>query len=142
MNLISNESLQAFDFVLFGGTGDLSIRKLIPALYFRHCEGQLPDDGRVIGIARAQLDTDAFRQMLDRDVREHISEADFVEEQWQAFLQRVHYFAVDVTDQASYAGLVASLAGREDRVRVFYLSVAPSLFSHISEGVHLSLIHI
>ena len=136
MNLISNESLQAFDFVLFGGTGDLSIRKLIPALYFRHCEGQLPDDGRVIGIARAELDTDEFRKMLDRDVRQHISEADFVEEHWQAFLQRVHYFAVDVTDQASYAGLVAALAGREDRVRVFYLSVAPSLFSHISEGVH------
>ena len=135
MNLISNESLQPFDFVLFGGTGDLSIRKLIPAMYFRHCEGQLPDDGRIIGVARSDMDTDAFRQMLNESAREHISDADFDEARWHEFLQRVHYLAVDVTDPSSYAGLIELLKGREDRVRVFYLSVAPSLFTQISEGV-------
>jgi len=136
MNLISNESLQPFDFVLFGGTGDLSIRKLIPALYFRHCEKQLPEDGRIVGIGRTRLDSTGYRQMLDADVREHISEQDFNEDQWQSFLQRVHYFAVDVTDVKSYEPLVAFLAGREDHVRVFYLSVAPSLFMPITHGVH------
>lgn len=136
MNLISNESLQAFDFILFGGTGDLSIRKLIPALYFRHCEKQLPEDGRIIGIARSQLDTAGFRDKLDKEVREHISESEFDEEQWQSFLQRVHYFPVDVSSVESYEPLVASLKGREEHVRVFYLSVAPSLFTHITNGVH------
>ena len=136
MNLISNENLQPFDFILFGGTGDLSLRKLIPALYFRHCEGQLPEDGRIIGIARSSFDTDGFRQMLDESVREHIEESDFDPTSWQAFLQRVHYCAVDVTNVDSYQPLVEMLAGREDHVRVFYLSVAPSLFTAITDSVH------
>ncbi|MFK7995065.1 MAG: glucose-6-phosphate dehydrogenase [Granulosicoccus sp.] len=136
MNLISNESLQPFDFILFGGTGDLSLRKLIPALYFRHVEKQLPEDGRIIGVARADFDTDGFRQMLDESVREHIEEQDFDKDSWQEFLQRVFYCAVDVTDAQSYQSLVQLLKGREDHVRVFYLSVAPSLFTAITDGVN------
>jgi len=126
MNLISAEPLQAFDFVLFGGTGDLAMRKLLPALYFRHCEGQLPADGRIIGVARSALDTAQFKAQLNEQARPHIDEQDFNEDHWNAFLERVHYLAVDVTDAASYQGLVDLLQGREDRVRVFYLSVAPT----------------
>jgi len=136
MNLISNESLQPFDFVLFGGTGDLSIRKLIPALYFRHREGHLPDDGRVICTARSEMDDAGFRQKLSEEVREHIPDAEFEEAVWQGFLERVHYRAVDVTSVEGYAPLVELLEGREEHVRVFYLSVAPSLFTAISDGVH------
>ena len=135
MNLISNETVKPFDFVLFGGTGDLSIRKLIPALYFRHCENQLPLDGRIIAVARTDYDTESFKKWIDVEVREHISEQDFNEERWASFLERVMYFPVDVTDAASYQALADSLAGRESHVRVFYLSVAPSLFTHITDGV-------
>ena len=135
MNLISNETVKPFDFVLFGGTGDLSIRKLIPALYFRHCENQLPLDGRIIAVARTDYDTESFKKWIDVEVREHISEQDFNEERWASFLERVMYFPVDVTDAASYQALADTLAGRESHVRVFYLSVAPSLFTHITDGV-------
>ncbi len=136
MNLISNESLQPFDFILFGGTGDLSIRKLIPALYFRHCEKQLPEDGRIIATARSDMDSDGFRALLGSDVRQHIDDQDFDAEAWQAFLERVYYYPVDVTNPDSYQPLVDALAGREEHVRVFYLSVAPSLFTQITNGVH------
>lgn len=136
MNLISNESLQPFDFILFGGTGDLSIRSLIPALYFRHCEKQLPEDGRIIAIARSQYDAESFRQLLDKKVRQHISDKDFDEDLWHSFLKRVLYFPVDVTSIESYQPLVDTLKGREQHVRVFYLSVAPSLFTQITNGVH------
>jgi len=135
MNLISNDALQPFDFVLFGGTGDLSVRKLIPALYFRHCENQLPEDGRVICVARTDYNTDSFRQWIDSEVREHISESDFNEDNWQKFLTRIIYFAIDVTNVDSYKPLSDALAGREAHARVFYLSVAPSLFTHITNGV-------
>ena len=135
MNLISNESLEPFDFVLFGGTGDLSIRKLVPALYFRHREGQLPEDGRVICTARSEMDDEGFRRMLGEQSREHIPDAEFEQEVWERFLERVHYRSVDVTSEEGYAPLVELLEGREDRVRVFYLSVAPSLFTAISDGV-------
>ncbi len=136
MNLISNESLQPFDFVLFGGTGDLSIRKLIPALYFRHCEKQLPQDGRIIATARSSMDSDEFRALLDEQVRQHISDQDFDQQHWASFLDRVHYYPVDVTNVQSYQALVEALSGREEHVRVFYLSVAPSLFMPITKGVH------
>ncbi|MFK7890609.1 MAG: glucose-6-phosphate dehydrogenase [Granulosicoccus sp.] len=136
MNLISNQSLQPFDFVLFGGTGDLSLRKLIPALYFRHCEKQLPQDGRIIGVARSELDSEGFRKMLNTEVRQHISEQDFNDESWEEFLQRIHYCQVDVTDMAAYQSLSHMLSDRQEHVRVFYLSVAPSLFAAITRGVH------
>jgi len=135
MNLITNESLQPFDFILFGGTGDLSIRKLIPALYFRHCEKQLPEDGRIMAVARSEYSTEEFRNVLDEQVRQHIPEQDFDESLWYSFLERVLYFTVDVTEPKSYQLLADALAGREEHVRVFYLSVAPSLFTHITEGV-------
>jgi len=138
MNLNSNEELKPFDFVLFGGTGDLSVRKLIPALFFRHCEGQLPEDGRIIAVARSKYTSDEFRDWVDKEVREHISDKDFNEEHWQAFLTRILYFPVDVTDVASYQDLAKCLEGRESFVRVFYLSVAPSLFTYITKGVQAS----
>ncbi|ASJ72956.1 glucose-6-phosphate dehydrogenase [Granulosicoccus antarcticus] len=136
MNLISNETLQPFDFILFGGTGDLSIRKLIPSLYFRHCEGQLPEDSRIIATARSDMDTAGFRSMLNTDVREHIDDNDFNADSWKEFLDLVYYHPLDVTDPESYRPLVDTLAGREEYVRVFYLSVAPSLFTQITNGVH------
>jgi glucose-6-phosphate 1-dehydrogenase len=136
MNLISNQSLQPFDFILFGGTGDLSVRKLIPALYFRHCEHQLPEDGRIIGVARSDYDSDGFRHLLDTTVRQHISSQDFDEKRWHEFLQRVHYCRIDATDLDSYRALTELLSDRDEHVRVFYLSVAPNIFSAIARGVH------
>jgi len=115
MNLNSNEDLKPFDFVLFGGTGDLSVRKL--------------------AVARSKYTTEAFREWVNEEVREHISDKDFDEDHWQAFLTRILYFPVDVTDVASYQPLAKCLEGRESFVRVFYLSVAPSLFTHITKGV-------
>jgi len=136
MNLISTEPVQPFDFVLFGGTGDLSMRKLLPAMYFRHCEGQLPEDGRIICIARTDFDTAAFREQMHSEARNYIAPQDFHEEVWQAFVERCIYLPIDVTDQESFNKLADELAGREDFVRVFYLSVAPSLFNRIAVGVH------
>ena len=136
MNLTTNESLQPFDFVLFGGTGDLSLRKLIPAMYYRHLEDQLPDDGRIIGVGRSALDTEGFRKMLDEKVREHIEPKYFSEDKWTKYLKRIEYCEVDVTKLEGYKSLEDMLRGRENHVRVFYLSVAPNLFNAITENVH------
>lgn len=137
-NPIANEESNAFDFVLFGGTGDLSMRKLLPALYFRHCEGQLAEDGRIICVARAKEDTDSFRQLMQKEAKKHIDPDHFKESIWQAFLQRVFYLPIDVTTIEGYNNLKAMLEGRDECARVFYLSVAPSLFEAICVGVHES----
>jgi len=135
-NAVPGSPVEPFDFILFGGSGDLSLRKLLPSLYFRHCANQLTDDGRIICIARTDTDTDGFRAVLEADSKGHIEAEHLDEGSWQSFLQRVHYLRMDVTDQSAYDSLSAMLEGRENHVRVFYLSVAPSLFTRITEGVH------
>jgi len=127
----SADKTNPFDFVLFGGTGDLSLRKLLPALYFRHCEGQLADDGRIICVARKDLNTDSFREMISREVEQHIPEEHFKQNVWNDFVQRIFYLKIDVTTIEGFNELHAMLSGREEFARVFYLSVAPSLFGDI-----------
>ena len=125
------EATNPFDFVLFGGTGDLALRKLLPALYFRHCEGQLADDGRIICVARKSFDTDGFRQLISDEVRQHIPDEHFRQATWDEFLQRVFYVTIDLMTTEGYDDLGQMLSGREAHARVFYLSVAPSLFATI-----------
>ena len=136
LNQISDHIVEPFDFVLFGGTGDLSMRKLLPALYFRHCEGQLAEAGRIIGVARADLSTEQFRVMLNEKARTYIKDDDFESSLWGEFIQRIFYLQIDVTDSTAYQSLVDFLANTDHHVRVFYLSVAPSLFATICNGVH------
>ncbi len=127
--------LPPFDLVLFGGTGDLSLRKLLPALYLRHHDGQLPIDGRIICVARGELSTEAFIELMREAGQRYIDADEFHEDSWQAFCRRIEYLKVDITIQSDYDKLIATLNGYEDRVRVFYLSTAPSLFSRICKGV-------
>jgi len=131
----SAETTNPFDFVLFGGTGDLSLRKLLPALYYRHCEGQLADDGRIICVARKDLNTESFREHITAEVIQHIDEDHFRRNVWDEFIQRVHYLTIDLTTIEGYDELRDMLAGREELARVFYLSVAPNLFATICEKV-------
>ncbi|MEM7256874.1 MAG: glucose-6-phosphate dehydrogenase [Pseudomonadota bacterium] len=134
MSLSKDFSLAPFDLVLFGGTGDLAMRKLLPAMYFRHVEDQLPDEGRIICVARSVMSTDEFKQEMEASVRQHI-ESMYDESSWATFCQRIEYLSIDITDQAQYQQLADTLAPYPDRVRVFYLSTAPGLFSRICRGV-------
>ncbi|MGI9481359.1 MAG: glucose-6-phosphate dehydrogenase, partial [Hyphomicrobiales bacterium] len=68
-----------FDFVIFGGTGDLSRRKLLPALYMRDRDGQIPDESRIIAVSRANMDQDAFRALALEALVEHLA-ADALDE--------------------------------------------------------------
>ena len=133
MNLQFSDKLAPFDFLLFGATGDLSMRKLLPALYFRHCEGQLPSMGRIIGVARSKLSTAEFLERMEEQARPHISDSEFMQEHWEQFLERITYVPVDATVSADYQALGKVLEGNEDRVRVFYLSTAPGFFSEICQ---------
>ena len=126
MNLQSADELQPFDFVLFGATGDLSMRKLLPALYFRHCEGQLPEHGRIFGLARSDLDTPEFLQRMEDEARPHINEKEFNEAHWKMFLSRITYLRLDATAPEDYQLLANELSGHENRVRVCLLYTSPS----------------
>ena len=132
----SDAQLPPFDLVLFGGTGDLALRKLLPALYFRHHEGQLPDQGRIICVARSDLSSREFIAMMEEAAKQHIGQDEFHQSTWETFCQRVEYLKVDITIQEDYTKLSEALSAHPDRVRVFYLSTAPGLFRRICHGVH------
>jgi len=132
----SDTQLPPFDLVLFGGTGDLALRKLLPALYFRHHEDQLPEEGRIVCVARGDLTTEQFIATMTEAAGRYIREEEFHADTWATFSQRVIYLKVDITEQEDYAKLADALNAYPDRARVFYLSTAPGLFTRICQGVN------
>lgn len=124
-----------FDYVVFGGTGDLSERKLIPALYRRAADGQIMGDSRVIGAARAEMSNEKFRKFAEKSLREHVAADELDKEKVSAFLKRLHYVSVDAKSDRGWADM-KKLLGDDDRVRAFYLAVGPSIFGDIAEKLH------
>ncbi|MGB1027075.1 MAG: glucose-6-phosphate dehydrogenase, partial [Rhodospirillaceae bacterium] len=88
-----------FDLVVFGGTGDLSRRKLLPALYHRDRAGQIPDDARIIGVARSDLSTGAYREEAEMALREFVSKTDLEPAALERFLNRLDYAPADLKDK-------------------------------------------
>ena len=124
------------DFTVFGGTGDLALRKLLPALYLRDRDGQLPDGFRVIGVSRSDADDEAYRAMVRDALVHHVRAQDLDDDVVDRLLGRLHHVALDIEDVADWHLLHARLkegAVGEDVIRVFYLAVAPGLFGTICE---------
>lgn len=118
-----------FDLVVFGGTGDLALGKILPALVRRFCAGQVPEGSRIIGAARAELSPDAYRRML----RETLIAAGSGPGPVDRFLASVDYVPLDATEARGWDALGRRLD--RDRVRAFYLSVGPGLFGRLAERV-------
>ena len=121
-----------FDFIVFGGTGDLSERKLIPALYQRQRAGQFSEPTRIIGASRTKLSGEEFQAFARKAIDEHVPEADRDEREIGAFIARLSYVPVDAKTGDGFSEL-ADLVGGSEAVRVFYLAVAPGLFDDIAQ---------
>ena len=122
--------LPAFDMVLFGGTGDLVMRKLLPALYHQHRDGMLSKDSRVIAVAPNDLSRADFRALAEKGVPS-FSAPPTITRTWQAFSRRIHYLPLDANQRASLLRCKPCWTKRRTRVRVFYLSTSPTLFTPI-----------
>ena len=116
------------DFVVFGGTGDLALRKLLPALYLRDLEQQLPHDTRIIGVSRSDLDDDGFRTEVRAALLAHLpaeSLDDAVVDRLLARLRHLTLDGEDPTDWHLLHGLLKQHPEDAEPVWVFYLAVAP-----------------
>ncbi|HSK39016.1 MAG TPA: glucose-6-phosphate dehydrogenase [Arenibaculum sp.] len=122
-----------FDYVVFGGTGDLALRKLLPALYHRDQDRQLPDQGRIIAVSRTPLTTGDYRAMVETALRTHVAESDFQPDVWERFSARIDHVALDALGDRGWDELAGRLAEGSDRVRVFYLATSPDLFGPICQ---------
>ncbi len=128
------------DFTVFGGTGDLALRKLLPALYQREREGQLPPDTRIIGVSRTDLDDDGYRHTVREALHTHVTADDLDEDAVRRLVARVRHLTLDSHEPEGWHLLHDLLKDRpapEDAtaevVRVFYLAVAPALFGPTCE---------
>jgi glucose-6-phosphate 1-dehydrogenase len=119
----------SFDIVLFGGTGDLAWRKLLPGLFqaFRH--GSLPADGRIIGVARDELSDQQYRALIkSRFDQVELAKRPSAEE-FDRFAALLHFLRMDLSRPDDYRRLGSLLRQREAETVVMYLATAPSLFT-------------
>ena len=120
--------LDPFDCVVFGATGDLTLRKLLPALYYRYRDGQVPDEARIVGAARSDLDDDSFRQRAAEALSKHVAKGDQDKEVTRKFLAILHYARGDATQPGGLDALTTLLNQEPGRVRVFYMATSPDLY--------------
>ncbi|HWI21827.1 MAG TPA: glucose-6-phosphate dehydrogenase [Baekduia sp.] len=123
--------------VIFGATGDLAYRKLLPAIYNLAHEGQLPERFNLIGTSRAELSDEQFREQFGKAVRQY-SRRKPDEKVLKALIANVRYVAASFDDPAGYEQLGAALKQFDDEAgqtlnRCFYLSTAPAFFPVIVE---------
>jgi len=125
----------SFDLVLFGGTGDLAWRKLMPALFqaFRH--GSLPAGGRIIGVARDDLSDDAYRAFIKARFDDVELAKRPHDDEFAGFAALLHFVRMDVTQPADYARLAELLKARNADTVVMYVATAPGLFTSVVEQI-------
>jgi glucose-6-phosphate 1-dehydrogenase len=126
--------------VIFGAGGDLTQRKLIPALFNLSLDGWLPEQFAILGVDLKEMDNAAFRESLHQGVAD-FSRQKGQDESWQKFSDHVTYDAADLTSQAAYDMLYQKLGALNKqwnaRARtVFYLAVAPFLIEPITAQLH------
>ncbi|MEW6429166.1 MAG: glucose-6-phosphate dehydrogenase [Thermodesulfobacteriota bacterium] len=120
--------------VIFGASGDLTARKLIPSLFALYESGRLPDPFFVVGVARTPLDHEGFRRGLEEDNATAILHN---RDAWLRFAGRLYYHPLDYDDGAAYPRLAAELDRLDREVgtggnRIFYLAVPPSVSPRIA----------
>jgi len=126
--------VETFDLVIFGGTGDLAKRKILPGLFRRFVAGQMNAGSRIIGAARAELSDEGFRDLVAGAIAEFGDKSLQDPAKIAEFLARLHYVPVDAKGAGGWDRLRELM--RADVVRAFYFSVAPSLFGDIAQRLH------
>ena len=131
-------SVEPVSVVIFGASGDLTRRKLVPALHTLGCEGLLPAASQVLGVARSPLSDKAFRDQLFGGVQDYSRAKPGVCALWYTFEDRVSYLAGDYDDPETYRRLAERLAQFDSVAgtgcnRLFYLATPPTLYPTIVE---------
>jgi glucose-6-phosphate 1-dehydrogenase len=125
-----HRSAPPFDLVVFGGTGDLAMRKILPALYRRYNDGLVAAGSRIIGVARSAHARETYVGLAEAACREHLGD-EFRGDGWAGFAETLQYVRVDATQASDYAALTTALGARPGIPRLFFLSTAPDLFAAI-----------
>jgi glucose-6-phosphate 1-dehydrogenase len=121
---------------IFGATGDLTHRKLMPALFAMYCEGYMPEQFAILGFARRDYDDDSFRLWIAESIREH-NRLQTDEKKLERFCSHLFYHRGDLQDQEAFVAFRARLRNTDTFPcnHLFYLSVAPGFFESVIESL-------
>jgi len=120
--------------LMFGATGDLAGRMLLPSLYALDSDGLLPADLKIIGTARTDLDDAGFRELAEKSLQEHLPDNFYQKDVGARFLARLGYVTLDINDEHGFTKLAAKI-GDPCKGLAIFLSTAPSLFKPVIEGL-------
>src|SRR5579871_5709335 len=116
--------------VIFGATGDLAARMLLPSLYFLDLERRLPDDLKIIGAARSSLDRAGFVDHVHGIMTKRPEGID--DDAWKRFSERLDYCAADVTKASGLKGVSEQVDGRPT---IFFLALSPNLYVPVCKAL-------
>ena len=124
-------------FIIFGASGDLTWRKLVPALYNLNLSRWLPEHFTVIGLSYGEMDDAAFRDHLKEGVNQFSRRGQVDDTEWTGFARHLHFTKVDLTAAQTYADLAARLAARDKKWgvaanHIFYLALPPAMIEPVA----------
>lgn len=128
-----------FDIVIFGGSGDLALRKLVPALYRAYKEDKLPEHSRIIAACRNEESVKHYCENVATALQKYLAADEYSEQDWRAFQQYIKPVRLDVSQlDECWQQLALLMNDDKERSRVFYLAVPPAIFSiccqHLSDS--------
>ena len=126
---------ETFDLIIFGGTGDLAVRKLLPALYHLDREGRFTRESRIISISRRDFSHEDYLNFVLDGLKKHIPKSRFNQEHWLGFAGKLHFQRLDAASESKWACLQTLADEHPARIRVFYLAVSPDLYGAICSGL-------
>jgi glucose-6-phosphate 1-dehydrogenase len=140
MSSVTDSKSHPTIFFIFGGTGDLTSRKLVPALYNLFLDGWMPKHLAIVAMGRTAYTDDQFREELLKDLNQFSRSGKVKKETWDVFSQYIHYQVSDINEASTYEEQARRIekfteeAGEEPTV-IYYLAVAPRFFSTIAENL-------
>ena len=126
---------------IFGGSGDLTYRKLVPALYNLYLDGYLPKQYRIIAIGRSEYSQQAYKAYAKKGVQEFSRRKDEIKDRWKEFAAAIEYIKADLAQDRTYKSMVGRIKKLEGEwggkaTLIYYMSVAPQLAPQIAEKLH------
>ncbi len=128
-------SKKDIDLVVFGGTGDLAMRKLMPALLYIYRNEILSDNSRIIAIARSDISSQEYQELVLLSLKKYLPEGDFDISIWEKFKKLLEFKKLDVTNEEDWRDLSQILAGGHATDTIFYMAVPPSIFAPICHNI-------
>ncbi|TKX28463.1 glucose-6-phosphate dehydrogenase [Campylobacter estrildidarum] len=126
--------MQSFDFILFGATGDLAMRKIFPSLYQAYIDGFLPPIGKMIATGRSSLSTEQFIEKLNNNSKIHIKNCD--DKKWEEFIHNINYLSINLNETKDFDLLKGKIDNKSQNI-VIYFSISPEFFIKACENLTL-----